>query len=614
MPRGGRLGRAWLAGALAVWLSAAGPAAAAASGPDGGGYHIEDPSRFDRLPHPRVAVALGGGGARALVNVGVLKALEEERVPVDFVVGSSMGAIVAVMYGGGLSPAQIEDLVTTVDLPQLFGVNFPFNRSLLSVGELNAFLEATAPVKRLEDFPVPAALLSFDLVHGTKYLHTTGPIAEAVQGPYAIPLFFPGRRLGEYFLVDGGIHELTPARAARALGADFVIGTTAFDELPYQTYDSPVRTWVRLINLIKEDYSWDAIRDSADVTIVHQVGDYSFMDFQLARDFVAMGYRETKRLMPELKAALAARGIALREPPARPPFDAAPWRRDLAGDRVVLQETVVKPQFFLGRDQSLFRQALFRDPSEQTWLGVAVKRGGGRLRLLVRDDEELQAEVKGRAGTALDWRLLAGRDRHGREPWEAGLRLYAGDQTWEAGLQGSGGLEAKAAPLFVHLKHTYTAEWSGGNARGESDLLMPASGEAGRGGAVTAHQFSLPLGDRFSVDPRLVWSAGPAADPPSIYRGTAGKAQPSVQAGADLVYHQRFPYSLELLQMVQVTEVQYRLFLDGRRAKADGVAAGAGAGAELRLLGLKPSHLGGYLAYDLGEKEPVARLEVNLSF
>lgn len=604
----------WLLSLALAGLLAGGPGLARAAAPAGGEYDIEDTSRFDRLPRPRVAVALGGGGARALVNVGVLKALEEERVPVDFVVGSSMGAIVAVLYGGGLSPAQVEELVTTVDLPQLFNVNFPFTRSLLGVKELNAFLEAAAPEKRLEDFPVPAALLSFDLTSGTKYLHTTGRIADAVQGPYAIPLFFPGRRLGTHFLVDGGIHELTPARAARALGADFVIGTTAFDELPYQTYDSPVRTWVRLINLIKEDYSWDAIQDSADVTIVHRVGQYSFMDFQLAQDFVDLGYRETKKLMPELHQALAARGIALREPPARPAFDAARWRQDLDHDRVELRETVVQPQFFVGRDRSLFRQSLFRDPSQDSWLGLAVKRGGTRLRLLAREDDELQAEVKGRAGTAADWLVRAGRTRQGDGQEEAGLRLYAGQQTWEAGLLHQPGAGSATAPLLLHLGQSYGTEWHGGKAQGETDLLLPLAGGMDQGGFVASHQLSLPLGDRWSLDPRLVWANGPASDPPQLYRGAGADSPPTLQGGADFVYHQRFPYSLELLQMVQVTEVQYRLFLDACRAEVDALAVGAGAGAELRLLGLKPSYFGGYLAYDLQKEEPVARLEVNLTF
>ena len=76
-------------------------------------FFIQNSPHVEKAEKPRVAVALGGGEARALVNVGILKALDEEGIPVDLVVGSSMGAIVAVLYGSGMPLAAIEELLTS---------------------------------------------------------------------------------------------------------------------------------------------------------------------------------------------------------------------------------------------------------------------------------------------------------------------------------------------------------------------------------------------------------------------------------------------------------------------------------------------------------------------
>ena len=155
---------------------------------------IQNAPHLENRQKPLLAVALGGGGARALVNVGILKALEEEKIPVDLVVGSSMGAIVAVLYGSGMPIATIEELVTTDLLPSLFDLNFPFVYSVIDTRRVNFFLEKISPQPRMEEFPLQTALLSYDLTHGVKYIHTSGRISREIQGSYSIPLF-PSRRL-----------------------------------------------------------------------------------------------------------------------------------------------------------------------------------------------------------------------------------------------------------------------------------------------------------------------------------------------------------------------------------------------------------------------------------
>lgn len=573
-------------------------------------YLIEESARIQTLPRPSVALALGGGGARALVNVGVLKALEEEDVPIDLVVGTSMGAIVAVMYGSGIPVDQIEQLVTKVSLPAMFDLGFPFNRSLLVTKGLNDFIESAAPTHRLEDFPIPTALLSFDLKSGVKYVHTTGPISTAMQGPYAIPLFFRGQQLGDHFLIDAGIQELTPSQTAKVLGADVVIATTAFDRLPYDDYDSSVRSWTRLINLIKEDYSRPVIDRYSDVVVASEVGDYSFMDFHLAKEFIALGYRNTKQHLPAIKEALEKKGVQLRPSPVRARLDMAKVLQDVRYDRLALGHGTVNPRFYFGRKVSYFGQGLLPESSTSPQYGVEARQGRTRANLLIdgsADRVEAQFRQIGLTPGA-DLILQARKFRGARADWEAALRAYPMGQSVTVGSARLGDAS------YLHLKGTYG--WAGESVsfQGETDLLVPATTE-GPLQYVASHQGSVRLSPTWALHPKVVVADSEALDAPQVYHGSSESGvNASTQAALELVHSRTFPYSLEVLQLIQVTGIDSSLFVDYRWTDQAEYALGAAVGLDSSMLGLKPSRLGAYLSYDLTREEARTGLEVDLRF
>lgn len=563
---------------------------------DEGGRFLYRVEQSDRLPLEsigtgRVAVALGGGGARALVNVGVLKALEEAQIPVDLVVGTSMGAIVAVLYGSGIPVEQIERLVTEVNLPSMFYLNFPFNKSLLNTTEINQFIERVAPYKRLEEFPIPTALLSYDLNEGVRYIATKGSSHQRVGGPYAIPLCFPGEQAGEEFLIDAGVWELTPAGAARALGADVIIATTAYDALPYDNYDSPLHAWTRMINLIKEGNAREVVEVYADIEIAHDVGDYSFMDFHLAQQFIDLGYRETQKQIPAIRTLLAEKGIPLRTHAAKTEIDMDTIMRDLDYDRMAPQPLMVKPDFSLGKDRSVFAPQLFRNPSNVPRYSLDVEYGHLENRIATHGHEGKIWEWEGR------WKKLTpDLDLHGRArwdhqtlDWEVGISYYGDDTQLYLGY---GNQKA-------HLEHIYHSEWNGWSFDGETDLwyhFSPQESAAIQG--MTAQQAEIPLGGRLFLLPRMVLAQAPDAELSRIYRGSHASADPWFQGSVEWVYDDRFPYSWEVLQLIQVRGIRYYSFMDLQTASRTDWAVGAGLTVDMNLLGIKPSRVGGYASYE----------------
>ncbi len=581
-------------------------------------YFIESSQRFNDFSHPTVAIALGGGGARALVNVGVLKALEEENIPIDFVTGTSMGAIVAVLYGSGLSIENIEKLVTDVDLTRLFNLNFPFIESLINTDELNHFLEEIAPTKELENFPIPTGLLSYDLMKGTKYIHTTGKISDAVQGPYAIPLCFSGKELGELFLIDAGVMELTPAGSAKALGADLVIATTAYDELPYKKYNKLVRTFMRMINLIKEDYSRMIVDKYSDMVIVHDVGDYSFMDFQLAEEFINLGYEETKKKIPVIKEMLKSKNIPLRNKMSREELDFGSMMKDFKYDRTILDCSIFTPLFYYGKDYSVFKQNLFKDTFFKPQYGFEWKKKNISTFFMTHGFKGDNLEAKLRLTKVTSNIDIIGQMRFESQRDNSYLtRLMYYDDNYTLGL----GFSHINEQSFINLNNTYDYRWKNFYFKGESDVSLPLKdlNNFALYEFLTSHDFEYQLNDSIVINPKIIYSNTEVMAVPNIYRGFNHDENKSLQTSLDLTYTQYFPHSLEIIQIIQVSGIDYYSFIDLERISTKdkdqtNCSIGGGVNVDFKLLGLKSSSLGGYFYYDLTEKAPGVSLEVDFTF
>ena len=311
---------------------------------DGESYLVENYQQFkdkiDNRKEPTVGLALSGGGARAIANLGIIKALVENDIPIDLMTGTSMGSIIATLYGSGLSLEQIEEIVTDTPFTRLF--NFG-GGALLNSKKVNTFMEAVGPQKRLEDFLIPTAQLSFDLAAGKKYLATEGRVSEVLQASYSIPGYFPIHTQEDHYFMDAGVLESSPAKSASLLGADFVIATdTPQNEGRYDS-GGAFQSATRFIEIIQNQYSGQILDRYADFVITADVENYTFMDFNYASRLVELGYQQTIKRMPRLKEELKKAGIPLRQPAARETYDLDNILRDLEFDRLVVEERGISP-------------------------------------------------------------------------------------------------------------------------------------------------------------------------------------------------------------------------------------------------------------------------------
>lgn len=256
-------------------------------------------------PHPTVAVVLGGGAARGFSHIGFLKALEEEGIPVDILVGTSMGSIVAGLYAAGFSTENLEHIVTHVDFTELFSPIIPPKGGILATERFETFLDTLTAGKRLEDAAIPFYSVITNLVTGEEVALNHGPLSRGVLASMSIPGMFPPVKIGDAYFVDGGMKSPVPVQVAKDVGADFIIAIDVRRELGEIDHDHLLTNLQLALFFLLDDNTIPQL-EMADVVIAPQVQTDSYMEYERAAFFIEEGYRATKAAIPEIKERLLA--------------------------------------------------------------------------------------------------------------------------------------------------------------------------------------------------------------------------------------------------------------------------------------------------------------------
>jgi NTE family protein len=309
-------------------------------------------------PRPKVGVVLSGGGARGLAHIGVLRVLEEMKVPVDLVVGTSMGAVVGGAYASGRSLDEIEAIVKGANwnailadrparerlsirrredderLPSRieFGFSLEHGARLPSGaaanGQLEATLAALLPATRAEDplrsLPLPFRAVATDLLSGAMLDQADTSLFLALRASMAVPGVFAPLRVNGRPRVDGGLVRNLPIDIARGLGADIIIavnvGTPLLEE---REITSAVMVANQMLQILTEQNVQRSLQElkAADIVIDPDLAGMGFMDFSRADEAMATGRRAAlaagERLAalaaPEAQAALQRQRLATPE-------------------------------------------------------------------------------------------------------------------------------------------------------------------------------------------------------------------------------------------------------------------------------------------------------------
>ena len=266
-------------------------------------------------PQSTIGLALSAGAAKGLAHVGVIKALQDNDINIDFVAGTSAGAIVGGAFASGLSVGEITELSSKASWFALG--RFAFSRfGLLSLEPMRRFIETNFKAQTFENCPTPFACVATDLANGDKIvMRDKGDLATAIIASCAVPgMFVPVTNDDNRKLIDGGIVEFTPTNTVRNLGANFVIAVDviADDSRFAGTPQTAVGVFFQsAMLLLKTAASFQ--HNYADIVIRPKVGHIRADEVGRAREFIEAGEQSALEAIPEIKRQIENAKMAQKE-------------------------------------------------------------------------------------------------------------------------------------------------------------------------------------------------------------------------------------------------------------------------------------------------------------
>jgi NTE family protein len=355
----------------------------------------------------KVALVLSGGGAKGLAHVGVLKALEENNIPIDYIVGTSMGGIVGALYAAGYSPAEIEYLVHTeafqawatgkpeqnytynfaspdpnpallklhVGLDSAFQAKLTSN--LVNDASLNFALAQllSQPAARagydFDKLMVPYRCVAADIFTQQQVILRKGQLADAVRATLTVPLFYKPIRIENRLLFDGGLYNNFPVDVARNdFKPDIIIGVNVssktYSEYPYDRDDFDLAYTLLYAMMSNSDSTSLSERD---IYLQPDLGNLTSLDFKNVEDFFVAGYAEANQKMEyirnKIKRRVSAESLVAKREKFRSGFQPHSFRSiEIQG---------------LERNQQSFVARFFKSSQEQGYTMQDVKAGYYRL-------------------------------------------------------------------------------------------------------------------------------------------------------------------------------------------------------------------------------------------
>jgi len=248
---------------------------------------------------PSLGLALGGGFARGIVHVGILKVLEQEGIPVRYVAGTSVGALIGALYCSGVSPAEMEQLASRVRFRDL--ASWTLSRyGFASNQRMIAFLDKVLKVHTFEELEIPLAVTATDFGSGEGVVFRSGPLNDAVRASCAYPGMFLPVKVNGRLLVDGMLAHSLPTRPARDMGADKVLAVSLrsrwSNEGPRHIFDVIGQCFS-----IAQDQSCSSARQCADLLLEPDITGYRYDDFEHGAAMVAIGEAAARAALPEIR-------------------------------------------------------------------------------------------------------------------------------------------------------------------------------------------------------------------------------------------------------------------------------------------------------------------------
>lgn len=280
----------------------------------------------------KIGLALSGGGAKGLAHVGVLKVLEEQNIKIDYITGTSMGAVVASLYSAGYTPDQIENILidinwngyisgeldnkkiplekklnnqkyaATVRYDKEFNLSLPkgFGSTEIIYLRLKKLLANVDNINDFDKLPIPLRIITTDLNSGKAVALSKGDLARAITASVAIPTILDPVEINGNLYVDGLISRNLPVEDVINMGADIVIASDVGNEVK-DNKDYNILSVMNQLVTIQSASSTQHQREMATILISPDIQAYNATDMKRGREFITLGFEAAQEKIPDLK-------------------------------------------------------------------------------------------------------------------------------------------------------------------------------------------------------------------------------------------------------------------------------------------------------------------------
>jgi NTE family protein len=258
------------------------------------------PNATDAYRMPAIGVALGGGFARGIAHIGVLKVLEEEGIPVSMIAGTSVGAIMGAAYCSGVTIAELEEIAHKVRFTTF--ARWTLSRyGFATTDRMTSFLKQTLKVHTFEELRIPLGVTATDFQTGGGTVFSSGPIIDPVRASCAYPGMFLPVEIDGRCLVDGMLSYPVPSRPLREMGAERVLavhlkGQWSKSCAPRHFFDVIGQSFA-----IAQDMMSTLWRSAADIVIEPDVAGFDYDDFKRADELIRVGELAMRSALPEVR-------------------------------------------------------------------------------------------------------------------------------------------------------------------------------------------------------------------------------------------------------------------------------------------------------------------------
>ncbi|WP_050614671.1 patatin-like phospholipase family protein [Bacillus testis] len=248
---------------------------------------------------PKIGLALGSGGARGFAHLGVIKVLIEENIPVSYIAGSSMGALIGCLFAAGTDLEQWQKIVSRFKRKYYLDFTVP-KMGLIKGNRIRDFIGIFTHWKNIEELDIPLAVVAANLHSGKKVVFTEGLIADAVRASISIPGIFTPPIIDGQLLVDGGVVDRVPVSVAREMGADFVIAV----DVSHIKEDSEIHSIYDVIMQSLDILQMELVDHreiASDIMLKPRVEQFNSRAFTNIEEIISIGESETRKQIDKIK-------------------------------------------------------------------------------------------------------------------------------------------------------------------------------------------------------------------------------------------------------------------------------------------------------------------------